>query len=312
MRVLSPAKINLHLRVGPKQLDGFHPLVTWMVTVGLFDTLDFSLDTAGRVGLSCSDPSLPVDDRNLVVRAARLLQAEAARTSGGESSISGPVAGEPGVRIELLKVIPTGGGLGGGSSNAAVTLIALNELWGLNLPRQRLSELAAGIGSDVPFFLGGPSGICPSTICSSAICTGRGEVVSRVDSPSATWVVLMLPDMSMPTPAVYRQFDQMPFSPGWNEAIGWSQQCPPAEELLRLLRNDLEPPAFAISPELGRLRKTAETLVSRPVRMSGSGSSLFTLFSDHEVAEKAAFLIHSQLALRTMTVPIAVISNLQK
>ncbi len=313
MRVLSPAKINLHLRVGPKQMDGFHPLVSWMVTVGLFDTLDFTLDTAGRVDLSCSDPSLPVDDQNLVVRAARMLQAEATRTSGGETSASCHAAGNRlGARIELFKAIPSGGGLGGGSSNAAVTLIALNELWGLNLPRQRLSELAAGIGSDVPFFLGGPSNVSPDQICPSAICTGRGEIVSRVDPPRAKWVVLMLPDTSMPTPAVYRQFDQTPFSPGWNEAIGWTQQCPKAEELLRRLRNDLETPAFAISPDLGRLRQTAETLVARPVRMSGSGSSLFTLYDERRVAEDAGFLIHRELGVRTMTVPIAVSSHLQK
>ncbi len=295
MRVLSPAKINLHLRVGPKRSDGFHPLVSWMVTVGLFDTLDFTLDTAGRVGLSCSDPTLATDESNLVVRAARLIQAEAMRSCGGETSLSTD-AGRCGVRIELRKAIPMGGGLGGGSSNAASTLMALNELWKLNLPRERLSEMASALGSDVPFFLNGPSGIC----------TGRGEIVSRVDPPRARWVVLLLPEMSMPTAEVYRRFDQMPALPGWDEAVEWSQwRTLLAEDLLRALRNDLEPPASAISPELGTLRDAAEVLVSRPVRMSGSGSTLFTLFDTKERAQQAVFIIQRDLGVRTMTVPIA-------
>lgn len=337
MRVLSPAKINLHLRVGPKQSDGFHPLVTWMVTVGLFDTLDFTLDTAGRVHLSCTDPSLPVDERNLIVRAARLLQTEPTKSCGGEKSVPDAEAGrrveaseaaafesrpnEPGqpgsdatsrgVAIHLTKRIPMGGGLGGGSSNAAYTLMALNDLWGLHLPRERLSEYAARLGSDVPFFIEG----------SSSICTGRGEITSRVNPPAARWVVLMLPGLSdgskdasvsplsMPTPPVYRQFDAM-FSgealQGWDEPVEWVRQRNlSAEDLLQLLRNDLEPPAFVLAPELSRLRQTAEALVARPVRMSGSGASLFTLFDDRGLAENAAFVIHRELKVPSMAVPIA-------
>jgi 4-diphosphocytidyl-2-C-methyl-D-erythritol kinase len=299
MRVLSPAKINLHLRVGPVQANGFHPIVSWMATVGLFDTLDFTLDTAGRADLRCSDPSLATDERNLVVRAARLLQAEPARPGGGDGAdASDARAGDVlrGARIELSKVIPMGGGLGGGSSNAAATLEALNDLWKLRVPRQRLTELAASLGSDVPFFLNGPS----------SICTGRGEVVSRVDPPHPPkWAVLMLPDTSMPTPAVYRQFDQRPASPDWDEAMDWARQSHHAEELLRRLRNDLETPAFTLNPELARLRERAESLVSRPVRMSGSGSSLFTLYDERRFAEEAALLIQRQISLRTIAVPLA-------
>lgn len=340
MRVFSPAKINLHLRVGPKQSDGFHPLVTWMVTVGLFDTLDFTLDTAGRVHLSCTDPTLPVDERNLIVRAARLLQTEPTKSCGGEKSVPNAAAGRRveasgaahfesrptesalrradgseaysrGVAIHLTKRIPLGGGLGGGSSNAAYTLMALNDLWELHCPRRRLSEHAASLGSDVPFFIEG----------SSSICTGRGEITSRVNPPAARWVVLMLPGlidgsqdssftpMSMPTPAVYRQFDAMYTGPalaGWDEPVEWMQQQNlSAEELLQLLRNDLEPPAFVLAPELGRLRQTVEALVARPVRMSGSGSSLFTLFDEQRLAEDAAFVIQRDLKVPSMAVPIA-------
>ncbi len=296
MRVYSPAKINLHLRVGPKRSDGFHPLVSWMVAVGLFDTLDFTLDTAGRVDLSCPDPAVPVDDRNLIVQAARIMQVEATRILGGETSLSPLAPGARGVRIELSKVIPMGGGLGGGSSNAATTLKALNELWLLNLPQDRLSALAAGLGSDVPFFLNGPS----------SICTGRGEVITRVDSPAAHWVVLILPEISMPTPAVYRQFDQMPSCPDFDQAVDWAQWCNlSAEVLLRMLQNDLEPSAFALCPNLARLRESAQSLVARPVRMSGSGSTLFTLFDTKDEAIAAADLIQSKQSVRTIAVTIA-------
>ncbi len=296
MRVLSPAKINLHLRVGPKQTDGFHPLVSWMVTVGLFDILDFTLDTAGRVDLSCSDPMLAVDDRNLIVRAARILQAEMTKTSGGETSRKPIPPGQRGVRIVLRKIIPMGGGLGGGSSDAATTLIALNDLWSLGLSHQRLSEIAAGLGSDVPFFLNGPSGIC----------TGRGEIVEKIDPPRVRWVVLLLPEISMPTPIVYRQFDQMPMIRGWNDAVDWAQwRNLLAEDLLRKLQNDLEPPAFSISPILLQLKESAEMLVARPVRMSGSGSTLFTLYDISECAKRAADEIQRKLAIRAICVPLA-------
>lgn len=292
MRVKSPAKINLHLRVGPVQANGFHPLVSWMVTVGLFDTLDFSLDTAGRVALRCSDPTLPCDESNLIVRAAVALRQ--AYASGGETH----AASMPGAAIELSKRIPTGGGLGGGSSNAATTLATLNDLWKLSLTPQRMSEIAAKLGSDVPFFLNG----------SSSICTGHGEVVRPIQPPRARWVVLVLPEMSMPTPAVYRQFDAMahPDDSAWDEAVDWSQWSTlSAEDLLPRLRNDLEPPAFAIRPDLGALRSEVERLVSRPVRMSGSGSTLFTLFDTNEEAAAAAEEIRHRHATKALAVMIA-------
>jgi 4-diphosphocytidyl-2C-methyl-D-erythritol kinase len=315
MRARSPAKINLHLRVGPVQATGFHPLNTWMVTVGLFDTLDFSLDTAGRVALRCSDPALPCDESNLVIRAVRAMQAEWMFASGGEPSAAGgpvrvderdksvftpsaaSIARGPGVDIQLTKLIPMGGGLGGGSSNAAATLLALNDLWKLSLKTQRLTEIAAGLGSDVPFFVNG----------SSSICTGRGEVVQPIDPPRVRWVVLMLPNMSMPTPDVYRQFDAMlPPGPDWADAVDTAQWCTlSAEDLLPRLRNDLEPPAFALRPDLGQLRDTVEQFVSRPVRMSGSGSTLFTLFDTTEEAAQAAREIRDRFALSARSVQIA-------
>ena len=322
MRVLSPAKINLHLRVGPVNEDGFHPLVSWMVAVGLFDILDFALDTscetAGRVEIVCADPTLPTDERNLIVKAARLLAIEtSSNPSGGERTTvaendaekcaemcaekcadNSPGLIERGVRVRVAKAIPMGGGLGGGSSNAAATLVALNELWELKLDTQRLSAIACRLGSDVPFFLNG----------NSSFCTGRGEVVQPIHPPACPWVVLILPNTSMPTPAVYQRFDDLyrtDSTDPWNDAVDWAQwSLLPAEQLLRRLQNDLETPAFSLRPDLGVLRQTAEQHLSRPVRMSGSGSTLFTLFDTQQESETAAREIQTRLNVRTVSVRI--------
>jgi 4-diphosphocytidyl-2-C-methyl-D-erythritol kinase len=308
MRVYSPAKINLHLRVGPKRSDGFHPLVSWMVTVGLFDKLDFVPNRTGRVELQCSNPSLATDQTNLVIRAAQTLQAESTRRIGGDASFF-PGSGSqnhtrssidrsapPGVQIHLDKLIPLGGGLGGGSSNAATTLLTLNRLWELDLSEQELVRIASRIGSDVPFFLNGPS----------CLCTGRGEILSPFPLPRATYVMLLFPPVSIPTPVVYQRFDQMPVPENWDQPVDsrqWANLS--AEDLLRVLQNDLEPPAFSLFPELRHLKDSAETCLSRPVRMSGSGSTLFTLYDHPDEAQQAACKIHRDLDARTSVVRIA-------
>lgn len=309
MRVYSPAKINLHLRVGPKRPDGFHPIMSWMVTVGLFDKLDFVPDWTGRVQLDCSDPSLVTDQTNLVIRAAQSLQTELTLHRGGDASFFSVSAGEtgttrstresetPGVRIRLSKIIPMGGGLGGGSSNAATTLLTLNHLWKLNLSREALTRIASEIGSDVPFFIHGPS----------SLCRGRGEILTPLPAPRATSGVLLLPPICVTTRDVYHRFDQMPVPRNWDQAFDVDQWANlSAEDLLTVLQNDLEPPAFSLFPELLQLKELTETRLSRPVRMSGSGSTLFTLYDHFDDAEQAAHKIRSDLKVRALVVRIAV------
>jgi 4-diphosphocytidyl-2-C-methyl-D-erythritol kinase len=186
-------------------------------------------------------------------------------------------------RAVLQKRIPTGAGLGGGSSDGARMMQALSRLWAANLPPPQLAALAATIGSDLPFFFFGPSGVC----------RGRGEIVKPIPAPRrARWAVLMLlPEIAMPTPAVYQKFDQMKL--GDARAVeqtidlsAWADL--PALELLPRLVNDLERPAFALRPDLGKLRHETELRLQRPVRMSGSGSSLFSLFDEESAAEDAA------------------------
>jgi 4-diphosphocytidyl-2-C-methyl-D-erythritol kinase len=313
MRVLAPAKLNLHLRVSPIDQSGFHPLMSWMCTIALFDTLTIEPADTTHVSLTCDDSSLPCDNTNLVVRAAHALakavehpHAGAERTRAAPDSVlldEEKIRGDastlcPGVKVHLEKRIPTGGGLGGGSSDAARTLLALNRLWKLNWDTERLAPIAAQLGSDVPFFLYG----------SSSICTARGEVVRPITAPRPRAALLILPDFPMATPAVYRKFDELRL--GSREAVdspapvdGWTKLD--ARELLQELVNDLEAPAFEICPQLGQLRERFEDDLGRPVRMSGSGSTLFTLFDEMPEAELPAAHIGDRQRMKTAVVPIA-------
>lgn len=286
MRLLCPAKINLHLRVGPRRDDGFHPLVSWFCTTGLFDTLILERaaavgdaapdDTRDIIALSCDDPAIPSDERNLVVKVAQAFAKDAA--AGGVWPVT----------AALRKRIPAGAGLGGGSSDGAAALAGLNALWNTGRAADYLSGFAARFGSDLSFFFHGPS----------SICSGRGEQVRPTPRPAAGWVLLVLPPIAMPTPDVYRQFDAMGLGsaidadhePDWQ---AWAKLD--ANELLAELVNDLEAPAFEIAPKLGWLREGIEVTLGRPVRMSGSGSSLFTLFdteAETRIARTAVEHLH--------------------
>jgi 4-diphosphocytidyl-2-C-methyl-D-erythritol kinase len=290
MRVLAPAKINLHLRVGPPTADGFHPLLSWMATVGLFDTLEFAPVAHAGITLRCDDPAIPVDASNLVTRCASALLDVYASSSPSHRTVTG-------ITAALQKRIPVGAGLGGGSSDGAFTLRALNRLLGLDWPASRLSEVAARFGSDLSFFLFGPS----------SVCTGRGEIVRPIPPPRQRAAVLVLPGIHMATPGVYRKFDEMKLGesrvlvdePDWSH---WTALD--AEQLLPRLINDLEAPAFALRADLAHLRDRAAQSLGRPVLMSGSGSSLFTLYDDKAEAVEAARRLHAVLGVRVEPVDL--------
>ncbi len=292
MRVLAPAKINLYLRVGRARADGFHPVVTWMTTVGLFDIL--TIDRAGGRGVAftCDMPGVPCDAGNLVMKAVAALRGSSAEL---ESSIA---EAERGLVIHLEKGIPFGAGLGGGSSDAARALEALNRLWRLRLTAEELAALSVDLGSDVAFFLDSPS----------AICRGRGELVESISPPQCRFALLLLPRVELPTPLVYRRFDELrlgcdmasQLEPPWQE---WTLLS--AQALLERLVNDLEPAAMAIAPELGDLRAGAERVIGRSVRMSGSGSSLFSLFDSRAEAVEASLIVTERLGVEAVAVEIA-------
>lgn len=257
LQILAPAKLNLGLRVYPLRPDGFHPLETWMVPTSWHDTLTFTPGGPLQLKITGRAEGIPTDiDKNLIGRAATKLAAHAGIQPTGT--------------IELHKVLPPGGGLGGGSSDAANTLVMLNHAWKLHLPEQTLIDLAATLGSDIPFFI-------PQT---PALCTGRGEIMTPLPGTHPLYAILIIPPQGCPTGEVYKNFDaghQHPDSIRTTKTHWQKLATLPAGELLNELVNDLEPPAFHVAPWLKQLRDDLTANSARPIHMTGSGSTLFTL-----------------------------------
>ncbi len=251
------AKVNRSLLVLGRRPDGFHELDTIFQAVGLADRLTF--EEAESLVLEVDDPSIPAGPENLVVRAARVL-AEAAGL-------------KPRAAITLEKRIPAGGGLGGGSADAAVALLGLSALWELDLPLQRLEEIGAALGSDVPFFLHG----------GTARGRGRGERILPLPDLPPQGVVLVMPPFPVSTPDVFRALD----APAWEGARA-ADPGDRAESSPPLDRNDLEAAAEALFPSLGAVRAALALAGASQARLSGSGSTVFGLFPDLVAAAHAA------------------------
>ncbi|HNQ88666.1 MAG TPA: 4-(cytidine 5'-diphospho)-2-C-methyl-D-erythritol kinase [Verrucomicrobiota bacterium] len=264
----SPCKVNLLLNVLGRRADGFHELETVMHPVAWCDTLEFEPCRAG-IALVCSDPDLAVDGTNLVHRAATRFFAAAGLNAG--------------VRIRLTKRIPLEAGLGGGSGNAATTLLGLNRLFGDPLGEARLTSLAAELGSDVPFFLGrGP-----------AVATGRGERVQRLPALSAldgVWVVLIHPGFGIPTAWAYQSLARFPQAlagvPGRAARLVERLRSGTLEAAAGDFYNALEAPALAKYPILGMYQEFLRREGALATLMSGSGSTTFALVRERAAAER--------------------------
>ncbi len=258
----SPAKINLWLRILGKRADGFHEVQTRLCRLALGDTVEIEHRGAGKaVALTCSDPTVPLDETNLAMRALRAFE----KASGRQSSWS----------IHLEKKIPAGAGLGGGSSNAATVLMGANELAGSPLTQAQLIELGAQIGSDVPCF------ILDSPAADGA---GRGELVTEVDFPWQLPVVLIKPPFPIPTPWAYKNWAASKEIPG---VLYTPQLCP-----WGAMVNDLERPVFEKYLLLPSLKTwLLEQGEVQAALMSGSGSTMFAITGTPsqaaELAEKA-------------------------
>jgi 4-diphosphocytidyl-2-C-methyl-D-erythritol kinase len=258
--VESFAKVNRDLRVLGKRPDGYHEIETVFQTVDFSDRIDFldSEDDGGVIALEIEGADLPANENNLILRAARAL---ASRTGTRR-----------GARIHLSKKIPIGGGLGGGSSNAAATLLGLSSLWDLGVPESDLQEIASSLGSDVPFFLLG----------GRARGTGRGGILEPLPDGPEEWLVLAFPPFSLSTAAVY------------GVASAPALTDPAAPSNLRGSdsgggpgRNDLEPAAESLRGELRRLRSALAEAGAASARLSGSGSTVFGVFDSEENARRA-------------------------
>ena len=244
-RIQAPAKLNLSLRVLGRRDDGFHDIESLMVRLPkLADELEFS--EAAKFSFSCDDPTVPGDEGNLVIKALRAYEG-AAQT-------------ECRVAIHLKKFIPHGAGLGGGSSDAAATLLALDQLHDGRLGTSRLIELAAGIGSDVPFFLGD----------AAVRVSGRGERLESVEPPPALPILLLKPSFGVPTPEAYRHWLDSQEIPG----IRYAPQIIDGLELV----NDLERPVFAKHRFLAELKQwLLRREEVRAALLCGSGSTIFAV-----------------------------------
>lgn len=273
-RVRSPAKINWTLGVLGKRADGFHEIASLVSLVTLYDEVEFADCEASEVVLECDDPAVPTDEQNLIIRAVRLVALPADRPRG--------------LRCRLTKRIPMGGGMGGGSSNAAATLLALNERWGLGKTRDALAQLGAQLGSDVPLFLGGDS----------AVIRGRGERVEPLRLPWRGWITLLLPGLSVATAAVYRACRPDPQK--LRSVV--PQAAATAVEWMDGTFNMLEEAAFEVCPALAEVAGKASVLAGRPVRVSGSGSTMFTAFDGRDEALAFAKSAGERLGIRTQVV----------
>jgi 4-diphosphocytidyl-2-C-methyl-D-erythritol kinase len=275
VRVRVPAKVNLHLNVGPVRGDGFHELVTVYHAISLYDEL--SARRGDRLTLTMEGEGageLSLEDDNLVLRAARALAQYTQR--------------EPLARLHLRKQIPVAAGLAGGSADAAATLVACDALWGTNLGRDELAKVARGLGSDVPFLvLGG-----------TALGTGRGERVSPVLASGHSWHwVVAIAQGGLSTPTVYRELDHLrdygaapaPVGPPDRLLAALRQRDP--QVLAAALANDLQPAALSLRPELRYTLEAAHDAGALAAIVSGSGPTCVFLAHDSRHAEVLAKML---------------------
>ena len=284
LTVRAPAKLNLTLRVLGRREDGYHELESLIVAVDLYDELTVERRSGAAWRLLCEHPGVPADQDNLVLRAARELARDAApqRASGGDIG---------GLDITLTKRIPPGAGLGGGSSDAAAALVAINELYRLGLSGPELAACAGRIGSDVPFFLHQPA----------AVVRGRGEQVETVSALWPGYFLLICPPLNCATRRVYARW-----KPNSNQTdrpihpLAGSARLT-AAQLAERLFNDLEAPAFSAYPQLAQWHRQVQEVCPHPVRLTGSGSGLFCPLDTREAGENLAATIEHRLGFTTFS-----------
>jgi 4-diphosphocytidyl-2-C-methyl-D-erythritol kinase len=275
LTLFSPAKINLYLRIVDKRPDGYHELETVMLPLDFGDEIVLHSHKTD-LKLTCNDPRLPTDDTNLALRAAKKLT-EAFRLKKG-------------AKIDLIKRTPLAAGLGGGSSNAAITLLGLNQLWKLNATDEKLHALAATLGSDINFFMAG----------GAALCRGRGERIESIPCKFSGAILLVNPGFGISTKWAYES---------WARAAAESRLTAPPPEVSLLLRalaeddlagisqclfNSLEAPSIRKFPVLELIKDAMRDGGAAGALMSGSGATVFGLFPNAKLAKASARKVHGQ------------------
>lgn len=261
----SPAKINLFLRVLSRRLDGYHQIASLFQTINLHDLLHISF--AEEDLLTCDDPSIPIDRSNLVLKAVALFKHKTALSFG--------------IRIHLEKLIPKEAGLGGGSSNAATTLWALNQLCGCPVEEKDLLSWASEIGSDIPFFFSH----------GTAYCTGRGEIVRCLPMLPKLTFWLVKPNQGLSTQMIFNKLDlnhRLIADDPETILSGFFSGKPS-------YLNDLERPAFEICPFLVEVKSKLLEAGFHTVSMTGSGSAFFCIGNPVELPSFVKTMFHKQL-----------------
>lgn len=267
-RVESFAKINLFLYVTSRREDGYHTLYSLMTQIDLYD--DISIDFSKKdLSIVCDHPDVPEDDSNIVYKAVKLFYHSLKLLDKRPSN---------GLLIKIIKRIPPGGGLGGGSSNAAAILTALNTYHQKPFSKSELMRMGLELGADVPFFIFG----------SPAIAGGVGEKLEAVPNLKPYYLVLCDPGVAASTAEVYKNLDfRLTPSQKYNMNTGLNIPLRGKEfDVRERLHNDLESSACRLYPEIRETKREMELLLKRKVYMTGSGSSLFALFSAHKNADK--------------------------
>lgn len=260
--VRAPAKINLSLLIAGKRQDGFHEIETLMAKVDLYDKLLIERGSGEGDGVefSCTGRySCPSGSDNIVCRACEMLLSEAGVSAA--------------IKIGLTKNIPVGGGLGGGSSDAAAALLGVRRLLGLEISEGQLVDIAGRLGSDVPFFLSGPL----------AFCTGRGEKIKQIAEEFPFRAVLILPNVSVSTKRVYEGYVHEPtLYSRLSGKISTLLRKKDIDSVVQMCANMLEESCFGLSEELAGLKQSVESAGLGPVCLSGSGSTMFCMLSEND------------------------------
>ncbi len=279
------AKINWSLHIHGKRADGYHEVTTCLQSISLHDDLHFNRRDDTQIRLSCDDAEIPTDESNLIIRAARSL-CERYRVQKGAT-------------IRLEKRIPTNGGLGGASSNAAAALLGLAYLWDLKSSVSELVEIAAGLGADVPFFLVG----------GRALARGTGAEVLTLPEAATVRLIIVKPNASVSTAAAY----ELLRAPALTTAIPDSKLASSRggadfeHSNQTVLHNDFEPVIFLLKPEIERAKMALIEAGASGGLLAGSGSSVFGIFDDQEVQKRALRDIRTEAGWRVF--PCATLSR---
>lgn len=270
------AKINWTLHVLGRRADGFHELQTVFQSVSLHDNLTFEASLDDRISLTCDEPDIPIDRNNLIVRAAEALRKRFGIRTGAS--------------IRLEKRIPFAGGLGGGSSDAAVTMLGLSYLWALELTRTDLEEMGALLGADVPFFFTG----------GTALGTGLGTQITSLPDAPAAQLLIVTPDVRVSTAEAYKALNSPALTKVRGDTILSSSRLRAdfSDSSYGTLKNDFEVVIFGLQPEIKRARDVLMHLGARVAMLAGSGASVFGVFDNVEAQELAADAMRSETGWR--------------